>query len=1026
MAKWTLEQRAAILAEQDALLSANAGSGKTTTVVGKVLWLLGLDPGVDENGDSLPPCPDPCEIHEIAAITFTEKAAYDLKKKLRREVTASERGEELRWKIDRAFIGTIHAFCGNLLREHALRLGIDPTFTILDERQTGEVQDEIIRQLILERLEAGDQGVSNLFRKYKLAGTGYTDGAIGYVRVAMKDLRWRGDRYRDWCADGGERLDIHLLRELAGDDFDPQLDEQPLERCATLYSLAREAHRRWEQYQREENVRDYDALVLDTLALLKSPTGAVALRSIRERFRILIIDEFQDTDRAQADIAEAIGRGVPRPQLFFVGDPKQSIYRFRGAEISVWNAVANDIAARGEQLSLTTNFRSQPELIEYLNRVGEEAIDETARAMEVEGRESRVTYTPLAAGLDSSGTAGVEFLACGGKKAEERRENEGEQVARRIREMIRDQELVVDPDTGEVRPVRYRDIAILYRTRTGIDHYQRKLALYGIPVFNQSQGGLSDQQEIADVINALRLIENPADDVAAFAFLRSPFVGLRDEVVTRIAMQRGHRPLLKEARAWANRDDWWTPPEGERLLEIERAALASATTLMEELMSLAARLPLDELIAVLLDRSGYRLHLLMMDENRDALANLQSLISVAEQYRKLPIGDFLDIWNRWVEEDLGLPQAPLYSADDDVVTMTTIHRAKGLEWPVVFLMDVGGKLSSKATNSYWSDPQAGPLLAPSDNERGLRARAIAARFDLEQMAEEARLLYVAATRARDRLVVMDSTGADRSYLNWLLRGKDAAVVSERTRAAEIDPPAPPPAVELSWLDRLVVRPLAGLAEPIQSPPLRHLSSATEVMMKEADEKRWELRYVHGVEPRFQFAAKRREGKLPAHLRGTIIHSTLERYPVGKLEELEAERELSRILDEVIGELDTPDLEPLLDSNLDYRRALEREIAQVVSGPEWKWYSEGEHYRELPFLHIVGPKMAFIGAFDLYRPDEPVAWIIDFKTHEIGAEAAAKAARAYEHQARLYREAAAVRRQARMRLHFTRPGVAIEM
>src|SRR5690606_11844560 len=121
---------------------------------------------------------------------------------------------------------------------------------------------------------------------------------------------------------------------------------------------------------------------------------------------------------------------------------------------------------------------------------------------------------------------------------------------------------------------------------------------------------------------------------------------------------------------------------------------------------------------------------------------------------------------------LGLPQAPLYSADDDVVTMTTIHRAKGLEWPVVFLMDVGGRLNSKTVNSYWSDPRGGPLLAPSENERGMRARAIAARYDLEQMAEEARLLYVAATRARDRLVVMNSAANDRCYLTWLMRGKD--------------------------------------------------------------------------------------------------------------------------------------------------------------------------------------------------------------------------------------------------------------
>lgn len=1022
---WTLEQRAAILSERDTLLSANAGSGKTTTVVAKILWLLGLDSGLDSTGAAIPPCPNPCELHEIAAITFTEKAAYDLKRKLRKEIEKSARAEELRWKIDRAFVGTIHAFCANLLREQALRLGIDPTFDILDEQESRERQDELIRQLVLERLQEGDEGIAELFRQYKLSGNSFSEGAVGRVREALKDLRWHRDRYREWCNDDGMRLNVDLLRDLSTVGFDPA-DEDPLEQCDALYRLAVEADRLWIEHMREENVRDYDALVLDTLGLLTSPAGAAALRSIRKRFRILIIDEFQDTDSAQADIAYAIGGEVDRPQLFFVGDPKQSIYRFRGAEIAVWNQVSEDISARGEQVSLTTNFRSQPELIEYLNRVGEAAIEGSGEALDAEKPEGRVRYADLIPGLESAGTAGVEFLGIENTKAELRRDEEGEQVARRILEMVRDGEKVVDPDSGEVRPCRFRDFAILYRTRTGIDRYQRMLALYGIPVFNQAQGGLSDQQEIADVINALRLIENPANDVAAFAFLRSPFVGLRDEVSARIAMQRGRRSLLQSARAYAGSAEWWTPPEGTELLEIERTTLASATLLVEELASLAARLPLDELIEILLDRTGYRVHLLLMDENREALANLQTLIRVAEQYRKQPIGDFLDLWARWVEEDVGLPQAPLYSAADDVVTMTTVHRAKGLEWPIVFLIDVCGAIRSRTSNEYWSDQEMGPLLAPAVANQGARAKAMVRRLELEQRAEEARLLYVAATRARDRLIVLDAATKGDSYLGWLLQGKDAEVVSSRTRAADIEHPAAPSVVELAWLERLREVETSALAGAIPMPVMRYLSSATEVMMKEDDAERWALRYVHGVEPGWQFAARRREGKLPANVRGTIIHGALERYPAGRLEEIEMEEELARILDEVIGELDAPELEPLLGSNVQYRQALEQEIAKVVSGAEWRWYSEGEHYRELPFLHIVGPRMAYIGAFDLYRPDTPVAWIIDFKTHDIEAPAAARAARAYDQQARLYREAAAVRSEARVRLHFTRPGTVIDM
>ncbi len=1026
MAKgWTSEQRAAILTERDTLLSANAGSGKTTTVVGKVLWLLGLDPGPDADGNPLPPCPDPCELHEIAAITFTEKAAYDLKRKLRKDIESSARGEELRWKIDRASVGTIHGFCANLLREHALRLGIDPTFTILDEQESRERQDEVIQELLMERLQQNDERTVGLFRKFKLKGTRFSDGAIGIVRTALKDLRWHRGRYTGWCADDGDRLNLELLRTLAGEDFDP-LDQDLLERCDALYRLAIEADVRWNQHLKDENVRDYDALILDTLALLKSPTGEVALRSIRNRFRILIIDEFQDTDRAQADIAYAIGGKEGRPQLFFVGDPKQSIYRFRGAEIAVWNQVSEDIAQRGELVSLTTNFRSQPELIEYLNTVGEAAIETSGQNLGQVKPEGRVRYAGLTAGLKSSGTAGVEFLSIGKGSADDRRDEEGEQVARRILEMVRDGERIVDPDSGEVRACSFRDIAILYRTRTGLDRYQRMLARYGIPVFNQAQGGLSDQQEIADVINALKLIENPANDLAAFAFMRSPFVGLRDEVAAHIALKRGRLPLLRTARAFADSPDWWTPPEGSELMDIERSALDSGLRLLTELTALAARLPLDELIETLLERTGYRVHLLLMDENREALSNLQTLVRVAEQYRRQPIGDFLDIWGRWVEEDIGLPQAPLYSAADDVVTMTTIHRSKGLEWPIVFLVDVCGAITLRSSNEYWTDEEMGPLLAPSADEQGPRAKAMVERIRLEQIAEEARLLYVASTRARDRLIILDAPTKAGSYLSWLHDGRDAAVVTDRKSAGEVEPPPAPPRVELAWLDRLREQEPSPLAAPLPAPPMRHLSSATEVMMKEDDPERWKLRYVHGVEPPWQFAVRGREGKLPANVRGTIIHGALERYPTGRLEDIEMEQELSRILDEVIGELDSPELEPILSADLEYRRALEEEIARVVSSPEWEWYSAGEHYRELPFLHIAGPRLAYIGAFDLYRPDSPIGWIIDFKTHDIGAAAAANASRAYAHQARLYREAAGVRSDTRVRLHFTRPGTVIDM
>ena len=194
--KWTNEQAAAILATTHTLLVANAGTGKTTTVVGKILWLLGEDIGVREDGVAIPRCPDPCTLPEIAAITFTEKAAYDLKRKLRGELAKSPRAGDLLPQIDRAALGTIHSFCAQLLRENALRLGVDPGFRILDEAEAKLRQSTLIRDLIIEQISSGDSELGEVLREKRLHGGEYTLGTIGYVRAVMRDLRWHPDRYQ--------------------------------------------------------------------------------------------------------------------------------------------------------------------------------------------------------------------------------------------------------------------------------------------------------------------------------------------------------------------------------------------------------------------------------------------------------------------------------------------------------------------------------------------------------------------------------------------------------------------------------------------------------------------------------------------------------------------------------------------------------------------------------------------------------------------------------------------------------------
>ena len=192
------------------------------------------------------------------------------------------------------------------------------------------------------------------------------------MRDVLRDLRWREARYAKWLPRDTPPVEGTDPEPLSGDFLDlfpaavearpsvldlsalaaacaefEEQDEEALAICSQLVELALEARIRWDAWLEEENQRDFDSLVLGASDLLLGPSGGAALAAIRDRYRMLIIDEFQDTDFTQRDIAFAIARGVDRPQLFLVGDPKQSIYRFRGADISVWNAVAADFAGGG-------------------------------------------------------------------------------------------------------------------------------------------------------------------------------------------------------------------------------------------------------------------------------------------------------------------------------------------------------------------------------------------------------------------------------------------------------------------------------------------------------------------------------------------------------------------------------------------------------------------------------------------------------------------------------------------------------
>ena len=1002
--RWTAQQAEAVTARDDVLLTANAGTGKTTTVVGKILWALGLPVDDGPEGPLAAPS-EVIDISQVVAITFTEKAAHDLERKLRNALEATEQGRQLRWRLDEAYVGTIHGFCSSLLREHALRLGIDSTFRVLDQREARAHQEDIVREVVLSALRNEDPGAELVARRHRLYGTRFSDGLIDMVRSMMRELRWHREKYAEWIS--GDVLDADKLRTLAADWTDGT-DDEALALAAGLHGLAQAALEEWHHFQLDENARDFDALILDARELLCGESGQYALPEIRRRCRLLIIDELQDTDFAQRDLAFAIGGGEGGPQLFFVGDPKQSIYRFRGADVSVWNAVEKALQGRGRQLPLTESFRSTPAVVDLVNDVGARSMDTMASALEAEGLASAIPYSELISKRENEGVGHADYIHISSTNAAGKRPEEGRAVGAYIEQLVANGD-VRDPEDGQVRRCKYSDIAILYRGARHVELVAQALREAGVPFRMAGTPHLERRLEVLDLINLLRVLHDPGDDLSAFGFLRSPFVSLRDDVIVSTRLYGSRGPLLKQARRFLN-EGAWPAHEVPTVEEIERVALASALDIIDEARALVGRRGLDEIVDQVVERTGYREHLVLRGGYEEALTNMQGLLRMLEGYRDLELGQFLEMWDRWAGEDPGIPQAAMHSPEDDVVTLSTIHAAKGLEWPVVVLIKGDADIWKEPTNKLKTDPFLGPLVVPKKDDRGARALQIVEREKLEERAEASRLLYVALTRARDRIVV---TGYEKygagTFWTWTKPAVEDGMLNRVE--PEVRPHDVPIGINLEWLGRVE----EGASEPMvtsrPTPPGRWLSSATELMLLGKDPEAWERKYLHGAMASWEFTPKLGDAPVPSHVRGTVIHGVLER--------IQEESELAQLLDETIGSLDDPDVENALGSGSAYREALEKEIAAFVETPGWAAVTEGEHYRELSFVHLAEERSWRAGALDLYRPDEPTSLVVDFKTHPVKTEEEAEKVRdGYGVQVGVYRRAGELLGPTSVRLEFT--------
>ncbi len=985
--------------DQHLLVAAGAGTGKTTTVVRRILYWL----GVPMRGQA---AAEPLELRQIAAITFTNAAAADLKAKLRSELRRHGL-RELAYEVDGARIGTIHGFCGDVLREFALRGGHAPGFRVLEEGEAAALVDEAVHEAMLHALETGAvERLEELFARYGLRDVeGWLSRLVGEIA----------------------RLDrIAANRDAAG----------PLER--TVLDLALRARVEVERRLREAGAVDFDRLVVWTRDLLRDRPAA--RHALQARLRGLVVDEFQDVDPVQKEIAWLLGEPESgrrdTPRLMLVGDPKQSIYRFRRADVTVWREVEAAFAERGlgAVVRLEENFRSLAPVLAFVDATAGRIL---GRAGPGGPRPFEVGYQPVRPTREPPPGAArplVELIVLAGKcGAEAARLADAEAVARRAAE-LRD------------RGVPWRDMAALLSSWGALDIYQRALRQAGVPTYALRLEGFYDRREVVDLVLALETLRDPRDDRALLGFLRSPFVGVRDETLLAIALA---------AR----------PPYWDRLdrIETREAELVRwGVALVREHAELRDRVPVHELLERLLDRSGYLAHLHALGEPQ-AVANVRKFLRIARQFREGGVGDFLQaVREIRAREGAGagtgerVGDERLYGPGEDVVVISSIHSAKGLEWPVVFWCDLmRGPVTQRGSLLVGRDRIALRDPEAEKDDQPEPWRRLLAEEEAEEGAEDQRLWYVALTRARDRLILSGlrvGTGgksagagdgrADAAILAALgapslsaggpvrYRGHGGREYEAVVRIVPVDEGAAtsgpatgiarpaggtsgpaaaarPPGEPVASLQSLEAPP-----PPLAAPPGRARHSATELMVYARCARRHWFRYLAGLkEPPVERSG---DDFLSAIARGQIVHDVLEH--------LEEEDEFDRLLEAAIGRWDPAAPPPDAEPGRRYRERLAREIETVRSHPDYRALAARPGARrELRFVHLLGPDAFVEGKVDLAAPDGDGIAALDVKTGDADAAAARRKAEAYALQRSVYLaalEALSGRPVTRFAFHFS--------
>lgn len=514
-----------------------------------------------------------------------------------------------------------------------------------------------------------------------------------------------------------------------------------------LLRLVVEVNDRYTQLKLERNALEFDDLLSRTEALLTDPRFSQLQQSLARSTQLLMVDEFQDTDPQQVAIVKALrGEQWTEQGLFVVGDFKQSIYRFRGAEPRVSSELRATLPEES-RLSLTTNFRSQPAIIDFVNALFHDAFSEGYQPLTA--HRQQLTPTPAIEFLWSapSEERGADDPDLRLGRAGRERMQEARYIARRLAQLLDSGEprIVEADEQGRqaARPLRLGDIAILLRTLSDVALYEEALREYGLDYYLAGGHAFYAQQEIYDVLHLLRAIASPVDDLSLAGALRSPLFSLKDETLFWLVEYGGSINAGLFGDEIAN-----------ELTTDERGKVLRAAEVLGELRRQKDQLPVADLLSQAIDATGYDATLLAEFLGNRKWANVQKLIEQARTLDRTRPGDLNGFVTQLSEFVVRTPKEPLAAtrAEGDVIRIMTVHYAKGLEFPLVVVPDLDRRHYPGATRPVF-DVQLGPLV-PAKEKSDVVGWDLHRFVEQEHDREERkRLLYVACTRAADYLLL---------------------------------------------------------------------------------------------------------------------------------------------------------------------------------------------------------------------------------------------------------------------------------